>query len=67
MSYDRKTEKVNDCQSKDYPPLELEIRQFGSEIRILREISPLEPAPKVWNPKSRSENEEVMKNCFLEF
>ena len=42
-----------------FSPLELDIRDFGAHIRILREISSLEPAPKAWNPKSRSENEDI--------
>ena len=41
-------------------PLELELRHFGPlEIRILHGICFLEPAPKLWNPKCRSENEDL--------
>ena len=48
-------------------PLELEIRHFGPQIRILREISSLEPAPKVWKLKSWSENEETIFEISLFF
>ena len=34
--------------------LELKNKECERGTRILREISSLEPAPKVWNPKSRS-------------
>ena len=39
----------------DFPTstLELKNKKFGPQIRILREVSSLEPAPKVWKPKSR--------------
>ena len=52
-----------------FSPLELEILHLGPEIRILREISSLEPAPKVWNPKSWSEKEDVicLISCFSPF
>ena len=33
---------------------ELKNQKLGPQIRILRGISSSEPAPKVWNPKSRS-------------
>ena len=36
-----------------FSTLELKFEYFGVQIRILREISCLEPAPNVWNPKSR--------------
>ena len=36
--------------------LELRNKTVGLQIRILREISSLDPAPKVWKPLSRSEN-----------
>ena len=36
--------------------LDAGIGDFWPQIRILREISSLEPAPKVWKPKSRSQN-----------
>ena len=62
------TKKLN-CLTSAFPmltPLELEIRHFGREIRILHEISSLEPAPQVWSPKSRSENEEIYRSmCFF--
>ena len=35
-------------------------QQFAPEILIIREICSLEPAPKVWKPKSRSQNVKVM-------
>ena len=34
--------------------LELKNKKFRFQIRILREMSFLEPAPKVWKPKSKS-------------
>ena len=34
-----------------FSPLELEIRHFGLENLILREISSLEPDGHVWKPK----------------
>ena len=39
--------------------LELEHKKVGPQIRILRELSSLEPAPKVLIPKSRSPNQEL--------
>ena len=39
--------------------LELTNKKVGPRIRILRETSSLEAAPKVCNPKSSSENEEM--------
>ena len=39
-----------------FSTLELINNQFGPSTRILREISSLEPAPKVWTSKSRSKN-----------
>ena len=36
--------------------LELKKKTCGSQIRILYDISSLEPAPKVWKPMSRSIN-----------
>ena len=40
-----------------FSPLELKNKDFGPQIRILRELSSLEPAPQVWKPKSRSKNQ----------
>ena len=40
--------------------LERKNKEFGPQIRILREISSLEPAPKVWKPMSRSKNSDVL-------
>ena len=37
---------------------------FLLQIRNLCEISSLEPAPKVWNPKSRSPNKGFWMCCF---
>ena len=39
-----------------FSTLELKNKKSGPQIRILREISSLEPAPKVWKSKSRSKN-----------
>ena len=36
--------------------LELNHKVNGPEHRILREVSSLEPAPKIWKLKSRSKN-----------
>ena len=36
--------------------LEVKSNKIGATIRILHEMPSLEPAPKVWNPESRSEN-----------
>ena len=36
--------------------LELNNKNFGPQIRIIREVSSLEPAPKCRSPKSRSEH-----------
>ena len=37
-----------------FSTLELKFGYFGVQTQILREISSLESAPKVWNPKSKS-------------
>ena len=39
-----------------FSTLELKHTKHGPQIRILREISSLEPAPIFWKPKSRSKN-----------
>ncbi len=41
------------------------IGDFGPEIQILREISSLEPAPKLWQLKSWSENEDFFLFVFF--
>ena len=47
-------------------PLDTGIGYFWPQIRILREISSLEPAGNVQNPKSRSENDEInFSNLFF--
>ena len=37
------------------------IQQFGRQIQILRDISCLEPAPKVANPEARPKYEETIR------
>ena len=47
--------------------LELTNKVNGPQIRIRREISSLQPAPKVWKPKSRSSFDNVFKNLCIAF
>ena len=49
--------------------LELRNNKFRPQIRILREISSLEPVPKVWKPKSRSKHMNFMflVNTYVRF
>ena len=59
----------NKCSKLVFPniwPLDAGIGYFWPQIRILREISSLEPAGNVQNPKSRSENDEInFLICFF--
>ena len=41
---------------RKFSTLELKNDKNEPQIRILREISSIEPAPKVWKPKSRSKS-----------
>ena len=47
--------------------LELRSNTIRSKIQILHAISCLEPAPKVWNPKSRSEHEDFFVSAISFF
>ena len=60
------SEIVLDCCSYLVWPLHTTICTFRPQFRILREISSLEPAPKVKIPESRSEHEEIyFLMCFF--
>ena len=56
MQYKRKKYNLHELRFPTFSAWELRNKVNGPQIRILREISSLEPAPKVWKPKSRSKN-----------
>ena len=47
--------------------LELKNKQFGLNTQIIRELSSLEPPPKVWNPKSKSKYEKLILWSIIGF
>ena len=51
-SYDQQTKSIL-FVFPNFLTLELENKNFGLQLRILRDDCPLQPAPQGWNPKSR--------------
>ena len=48
---------------RKFSTLEINNNKFGPQTRIIHDIFSLDPVPKVWNPKSRSQSDRNMALC----